>query len=329
MKGYDTINRYCGRLENSLKDLENKDEIVEEIRQHLQEQAESLVKEGCLPEAAELIAIEEMGSVTLLSREMKKYGEKIPHESEKVIDTVSDFRLKTQLEYSGWNTALNNIGKVRFRELFYRLFILFYTIIMWNFVNFIGYGAGVNDKPFIKVSGIACIMAVTVFSLCLSSLDRYLPFLCRRNIIIFFAVLAASVLLYPLFELFLLRWGFYVTDGLFRDAVANPILYYTLKLAVTFAVIAKMTFSKKYSRTDIVLLAVPAFLPLIGLALNGTGLIVLFFIILAYTAAASVYTTLYSRNKVVIRLGILTFCLIGLAEIAAVFEASLIQLFWK
>ncbi|MBR6400762.1 MAG: hypothetical protein IKS17_06020 [Firmicutes bacterium] len=321
MKGYDTINRYCGRLESRLDDISDKEEIVEEIKQHLQDRTESLINEGCLPEAAELLAIEEMGSDIVLASQLKKYAEKLPREQEGFLETVKDFRLKTIIEYTGYSRIFRNVDAIRWGILLYPILIVLYIAVIWNLLSYRAVDLQSGKEAVLKAAGVVSIMSVTVFSLLLSSLDRYKPYFCKKNILWLAGALAAALIAYPLVKVVFLYGGYYIISiySYFAEVRAAKIFYFIQKFLLAIIACCVLHFGLKEKKKYTVLTALTAIVPLAVFFMPLAVLDVYWVALLLACAALSVYITVYCRKKYTVRILMQFFCLMGLAETAAVY----------
>ncbi len=321
MKGYDTVNRYCGRLESRLNNIANKEEIVDEIKQHLQDRTESLINEGCLPEAAELLAIEEMGSDILLASQLKKYAERLPQENEGFLETVKDFRLNTIIEYTGYSRIFKNVDAIRWGILLYPILIVLYIAVIWNLLSYRAIDMQSGKEAILKASGFLSIMSVTVFSLILSSLDRYKPYFCKKNILWLAGALAAAVIAYPLIKVIFLYGGYYIISiySYFAEVRAAKIFYFIQKFLLAIIACCVLHFGLKEKKKYTVLMLLMAIAPLAVFFMPFELIDVYWVALLFVCAALSVYITVYCRNKYTVRILMQFFCLMGLAETAAVY----------
>lgn len=325
MKGYDTINRYCGRLETGLDNIANKEDIVDEIKQHLQDRTESLINDGCLPEAAELLAIEEMGSDILLASQLKKYAEKLPQVQEGFLETVKDFHLKTIIEYTGYSRIFRNVDAIRWGILLYPILIVLYIAVIWNLLSYRAVDMKSGKEAVLKAAGVVSIMSVTVFSLLLSSLDRYKPYFCKKNILWLAGVLAAAFIAYPLVKVVFLYGGYYIISiyTYFAEVRAAKILYFIQKFLIAIIACCVLHFVLKEKKKYTVLTALTAIVPLAVFFMPFGMLDVYWVALLAVCAALSVYITVYCTNKYTVRIITQFFCIMGLAEAAAVYLVNI------
>ena len=314
LKGYDTINRYCGRLEMRLKNIEGKEALVEEIKQHLREQAENYIEEGCLPEAAELLAINDMGSDIALAAGLRKYGDKIKESGEPFFETIKNFEIEKRVEYTPLAVMAKNINTMKWKELFYTVLIPLYIGVIWLFIVMAFDLSGSGE---IRLWGSVTFMSVTAFSVYLGCLDRYLPVFNRKSLILLGISAAVTVILYPLIRIFLL-YGIYYSFASFIAVITQKpqvYIYYSIKTAVAAAIIA----AGKNKKIMVPLVSIAAFLPLLAQIANAVGIRLIFAAMVGFIVFASVYVTFFAKNKYVQRLAVQCIGLIGLAEIFALY----------
>lgn len=87
------INKYCYRLGRLLKNFEDKNEITNEIKVHLEEYANSFIEKGLDEKAAEKRAIKDMGNVYILAYKLNKFHKK------SIIPVIDNSGVKPSVTY--------------------------------------------------------------------------------------------------------------------------------------------------------------------------------------------------------------------------------------
>ncbi|MBQ9518746.1 MAG: hypothetical protein IJR59_02500, partial [Firmicutes bacterium] len=163
--------------------------------------------------------------------------------------------------------------------------------------------------------------------LLLSGLDRYRPYFCRKNILWLLGALAAAVFAYQPVKLFFLYGTYYIINiyTYFAEVRAAKIFYIVQKVVLALIAAAVLHFGLKEKARYIVMTVVSAIVPLAGLFISGDLLDLHWCIILLFVTVASIYITLYCKNKYKVRLTVQLFGIMGLMEAAAVYLLEINQ----
>ncbi|MBQ6554115.1 MAG: hypothetical protein IJL89_02675, partial [Firmicutes bacterium] len=295
MKGYDSINRYCGRLEAALENYEEKESIVAEIRAHLEEETEAFIKEGCLPEVAELIAIDSMGPVPRLASGLKKYS--IYNKPD--MGEPYDFIAYKSIDYSPYSFLTKNQNMTKFRGAVRPFFVFLFMSSLWIFFEILAL-EGFISEVLKNVLVIAEIFLTTLFKCVLDSADSFTPIFKRKNVIKLALAAILPIVLFPLAKLLLFEYAFWMMLRLISGILVYPFWFYLIKF-VNAAIF--LGFSVKYTINDYenaavpVLFAATVILPSIANFMSRAMLLSYYCIMLAFIIAALLYITFRCRSK--------------------------------
>lgn len=335
MSGYDSIDRYCRRLETRLGNMYEKEQVMNEIRSHMEEAVTELTENGGWPqEKAEQLAIAEMGPVSKLSRDLRKFAKQNfgqRGEDESIWDF---YTLKGPISFSTDGMVEKRYASLSWKDFVHPVIAIIYIALAWFMARLpFEITEATENTQAMRTLVFIAFMGVTVFTLFMHSLEHFRPLFSRVNLIIMAVLAAACLILRDLLDIPFFNGTFFILNYTFVPWTAHRTIYIAVKLVISVICLIISIRSLKKSDDGIVYpvlqlfaIVAPSLAMFLSVIIMPYVLPIWFILFLAYTAGAEMFTMLMCNNVVFHRTLLRCLCVVGLAEIVSLYANAALGL---